>query len=72
MIKALALSPFVSQKFVTFLEKGSGRDLGVLKEMIEAESVTPVIDRTYPLSDAAEAVRYVEQGHSRGKVVVSV
>ena len=72
MIKSLVLSPFVSQKFIMFLEKGSGRDLETLKEMIEAGSVTPVIDRNYPLSDAADAVRYVEQGHSRGKVVISV
>lgn len=44
----------------------------VLKELIEAGKVTPVIDRTYPLSETAEAVRYLEAGHARGKVVSTV
>ncbi len=47
-------------------------DLLVLKELVEAGSVTPVVDRTYPLSEAAEAIRYLEQGHARGKVVITV
>jgi NADPH:quinone reductase-like Zn-dependent oxidoreductase len=44
----------------------------VLKELIESGKVTPVIDRTYPLSEVPEAIRYLEEGHARGKVVISV
>jgi NADPH:quinone reductase-like Zn-dependent oxidoreductase len=55
-----------------FLAKNSKEDLIVLRELIEAGKVTPVIDRTYPLSEAAEAIRYLETGHARGKVVITV
>lgn len=48
------------------------QDLLTLKELIEAGKLTPVIDRTYPLSEAAEAIRYLDQGHARGKVVLTV
>jgi NADPH:quinone reductase-like Zn-dependent oxidoreductase len=44
----------------------------VLKELIEAGKLTPVIDRTYPLSEAPEAIRHLEQGHARGKIVLRV
>jgi NADPH:quinone reductase-like Zn-dependent oxidoreductase len=44
----------------------------VLKELIEAEKVTPIIDRTYPLSDVPEAIRYMREGHARGKLVIIV
>ena len=47
-------------------------DLLVLKELIEAGKVTPVIDRTYPLSEVPDAIRYLEDGHARGKVVITV
>jgi NADPH:quinone reductase-like Zn-dependent oxidoreductase len=47
-------------------------DLLELKELIEAGKVTPVIDRTYPLREVPEAIRYLEQGHARGKVVITV
>ena len=72
IIKAVALSPFVSQKLGTFLAKRSKEDLQVLKELIEAGKVTPVIDRTYPLSAVPEAIGYLEDGHARGKVVITV
>jgi NADPH:quinone reductase-like Zn-dependent oxidoreductase len=72
LIKALLLAPFVSQKLSAFLAKTKQADLMVLKELIEAGKVTPVIDRTYPLSEVAEAMRYLEGGHVRGKVVVTV
>jgi len=72
IIKALALSPFVSQRLGAFEAKPSREDLQVLKELIEAGKVMPVIDRTYPLSDLPEAIRYLEEGHARGKVVITV
>lgn len=52
--------------------KSNQQDLNVLRELIEAGKVTPVIDRTYPLSKTPDAIRYLEQGHARGKVVVTV
>jgi NADPH:quinone reductase-like Zn-dependent oxidoreductase len=48
------------------------QDLLTLKDLIEAGKLTPVIDRTYPLSEAPNAIRYLEQGHARGKVVLNV
>jgi len=48
------------------------KDLLVLKELIEAGKVTPVIDSTYPLSEAPEAIRYMHEGHAHGKVVITV
>jgi NADPH:quinone reductase-like Zn-dependent oxidoreductase len=71
LIKAVILSPFVSQKLGTFLAKPTQEDLQLLKELIEAGNVRPVIDRTYSLSEAPEAIRYLEEGHARGKVVVT-
>jgi NADPH:quinone reductase-like Zn-dependent oxidoreductase len=55
-----------------FLASSNNKDLIVLKELIEAGKVTPVIDRTYPLSDTPEAFRYLEEVHARGKVVITV
>jgi NADPH:quinone reductase-like Zn-dependent oxidoreductase len=48
------------------------QDLLTLKDLIEAGKLTPVIDRTFPLKEAPQAIRYLEQGHARGKVVVTV
>jgi NADPH:quinone reductase-like Zn-dependent oxidoreductase len=48
------------------------RDLLVLKELLETGKVVPVIDRTYPLSDTAEAIRYLETGRARGKVIINI
>jgi NADPH:quinone reductase-like Zn-dependent oxidoreductase len=48
------------------------KDLAFLKELLEAGNVVPVIDRSYPLSETAEAIRYLEAGHARGKVVITV
>jgi NADPH:quinone reductase-like Zn-dependent oxidoreductase len=72
ILAAVAASPFVSQRIVVLDTKNRAQDLQCLTELIEAGKVTPVIDRTYPLQDAAEAVRYLETGHARGKVVLSV
>ena len=71
-IRALVLSRFVDQKLTTFISSENHEDLIVLSDLIEAVKVTPVIDRTYPLSDVPKAIRYVEQGHARGKVVITV
>jgi NADPH:quinone reductase-like Zn-dependent oxidoreductase len=72
LVKAVVLSPFVSQKLGAFLAKPSKDDLHFLKELIEAGKLTPVIDRTYSLSVVPEAIRYLEEGHARGKVVITV
>lgn len=72
ILKAVLLSPFVSQALRVLDTKPSRADLQFLTKLIEAGAVKPVIDRTYPLSQTAEAVRYVETGHARGKVVISV
>jgi NADPH:quinone reductase-like Zn-dependent oxidoreductase len=72
IIKARALSPFVRQRLTSFLAKETKADLLTLKELLEAGKVTPVIDRTYPLSETPEAIRYLEEGHTRGKVVITV
>jgi NADPH:quinone reductase-like Zn-dependent oxidoreductase len=70
MIKALVLSPFVSQKMVMFISKLSKEDLTSISELIETGKITPVIDRHYGLSEVPEAIRYLEEGHARGKVVI--
>jgi NADPH:quinone reductase-like Zn-dependent oxidoreductase len=72
IIKALLLSPFVGQKMVSFTVKPNKEDLLFLKQLIEAGKLTPVIDTTYPLAEVPEAIRYLEEGHARGKVVISV
>ena len=69
---ALVLSRFVSQTLRPFLSDVNKDDLLTLKKLIEAGKVTPVIDRTYPLSETAQAIRYLEAGHARGKVVITV
>jgi NADPH:quinone reductase-like Zn-dependent oxidoreductase len=71
-LRALMLSPFVGQKLGTFISKENHEDMLALKELIESGKLTPVIDRTYPLSEVPEAIRYLEEGHARGKVVITV
>jgi len=72
LLRALVMSPVVGQKLGGLLATENRQDLDAMTELIEAGKVTPVIDRTYPLSEAAEAVRYLEQGHPAGKIVVTV
>jgi len=71
-IRMLMQSPAVSQRMVSFLAHQNRDDLAVLRELLDAGKVTPVIDRTYRLNQVAEAVRYLETGHARGKVVITV
>jgi NADPH:quinone reductase-like Zn-dependent oxidoreductase len=71
-LRALLLSPFVGQKLGTFISRENHEDMIVLKDLIEAGKVKPVIDRTYPLSEVPEAIRYMRKGHARGKVVITV
>jgi NADPH:quinone reductase-like Zn-dependent oxidoreductase len=71
-IKTVVLFRFVSQRLAIFTVKPNRGDLRYLKELIEAGKVTPMIDRTYSLADAPDAIGYLEQGHARGKVVITV
>lgn len=72
LVKARLLAPFVSQTLVSFTVTPSTDDLQALTELVEAGDVTPVIDRSYSLGEVPEALRYLETGHARGKVVVTV
>ncbi|TDV54856.1 NAD(P)-dependent alcohol dehydrogenase [Actinophytocola oryzae] len=71
-VKAQLMARFVRQRLVTVVEVPSSANLVALRELIEAGEITPVIDRIYPLGEAAEAIRYVEREHARAKVVVTV
>jgi NADPH:quinone reductase-like Zn-dependent oxidoreductase len=71
-IKAMMMSPFISQKMGFFMAKQDKGDLNILADLMQSGKVKPVIDKTYPLSQIADAIRYLEQGHARGKVVVTV
>ena len=71
-LTALVLSWFVSQKLVMVLARSSQKDLTLMGELMAAGKVTPVIDRRYRLSEVPEAIRYLEAGHARGKVVITV
>jgi NADPH:quinone reductase-like Zn-dependent oxidoreductase len=72
-IAALVLSWFISQTLVIFfLAKSSEEDLAILRELMKDGKVKPVIDKRYSLSKVPEAIRYLEEGHARGKVVVTV
>jgi NADPH:quinone reductase-like Zn-dependent oxidoreductase len=71
-LRAVLVSPFVGQRLRSFFSKPRGADLVVLKELIEAGKVTPVIDRTFPLSEAREAIRYVGERSTQGKTVITV
>jgi len=71
-IKAFLASRFSRQKFQMYGTTTKQEDLVVLRDLMAAGKVTPVIDRTYKLSETAEAMRYFEEGHARGKVVITV
>jgi NADPH:quinone reductase-like Zn-dependent oxidoreductase len=71
-IKALSVSPFVRQRLRVFIVKHNLEDLAALRQLVENEALEPVIDRRFTLAEAPEAVRYVGEGHPRGKVIVEV
>lgn len=71
-VRAAVLSRLVSQHLGFFIADLNQKDLEVLRDLMEAGKVTPVIDRTYPLSQVAEAIRYSEEGHARGKVIITM
>ncbi len=76
MFQAMLLGPLISrtgrQKMGNSAHKPNKKDLMFMNELLEAGKVTPVIDRRYPLGGTAEAIRYLEEGHARGKVVITV
>jgi NADPH:quinone reductase-like Zn-dependent oxidoreductase len=71
-LKALISSPFVHHEHATLLAELNKEDLTILADLMQSGKVTPVIDRRYPLSETAEAIRYLETGRARGKVVITL
>jgi NADPH:quinone reductase-like Zn-dependent oxidoreductase len=72
ILKVRLASLRASQKVVFFISKALQRDLEALRELLAAGKVTPVVERSYPLPDAAEAFRYLGEGHAQGKLVITV
>jgi len=71
-LRMASVNPVVSQRMVFFLAHQNKDDLTVLREFVESGKVTPVVDRTYPLAEVADAMGYLEEGHARGKVVITI
>ena len=71
-LRATVLSPFLRQRLVMFIAVTRHADLLALKELAEQGKLTPAIDRTYPLADAAAAIDHLKEGHPRGKVVLTI
>jgi NADPH:quinone reductase-like Zn-dependent oxidoreductase len=72
MIRSRLLGAFLRQRLVVLSEVPSSRNLAALRELVESGKVVPAVDRTYPLCEVSEAIRYVEDEHARAKVVISV
>lgn len=76
MFQAMLLGPLISmtgsKKIGALSSKPNQKDLAFLKELLEAGKVVPVIDKRYPLSEVPEALRYLEEGHAQGKVVITL
>ena len=70
-LKAFVVSPFISQKFKFYIAKIVKADLIVLRDLMQQGKLKPVIDREYPMTQTAEALTYLEEGHARGKVVIT-
>jgi NADPH:quinone reductase-like Zn-dependent oxidoreductase len=71
-LPAKVANRFVSEQLKTFIANVKKDDLVALKDLIETGDVRPVVGRTYELNEVPEAIRYVETGHARGKVVVTI
>jgi NADPH:quinone reductase-like Zn-dependent oxidoreductase len=71
-INALMYSRFVSQNLVMFMTRRSKEDLTIMSDLMKSGKVTPVIDRRYKLSEVRAAIHYLEEGHARGKVVITL
>jgi NADPH:quinone reductase-like Zn-dependent oxidoreductase len=71
LFMARGLSLFTDQKFAQYITKTSKQDLIMLAGLIQAGKLTPVIERTYKLSEAPDALRYLNEGHARGKIVIT-
>jgi NADPH:quinone reductase-like Zn-dependent oxidoreductase len=72
IVLATVLAPFVRERLAVFVTKENHGDLQALADLVAAGHVRPVIDRAYPLARTAEALSYLEAGHARGKVVITV
>jgi len=71
-LNAYVRSHFISQKFIAYIAEFNQKDMSVLSDLMQSGKITPVIDRTYKFNETADALRYLEQGHARGKVVITV
>jgi len=71
-LNAYVRSRFVSQKFIAYIAQFNKQDMTFLADLMQSGKITPVIDRTYKLNQTADALRYLEQGHARGKVVINL
>jgi len=71
-IRAMLLSPLVSQKLGILGAKENASDLSVLRDLLESGDVVPAVDRTFPLSEVSGAIRYLKEGNARGKIVIAV
>jgi NADPH:quinone reductase-like Zn-dependent oxidoreductase len=69
---AAALSPFVRQKLGFFISKERSQDLEELRKLLEAGTIKPILDRTFPLDQVPGAIRYLRDGRVRGKVVITI
>ena len=71
-LNAYVRSRFASQKFIAYIAQFNKQDMTFLADLMQSGKITPVIDRIYKLSQTADALRYLEQGHARGKVVITL
>ncbi len=71
-LKALFINPFIHEKFRMLFAKPDPKDLGALADLMQSGKMTPAIDRRYKLADTASALRYLEEGHAHGKVIITM